>query len=132
MFEIERRFFYEKGIDWGIILDSKLPKVFIKNIEWMSDAKYLDSRPRLDYEDVELISNPLFELISEDAATTSISKICLRCDKKLGIDSGTSMYILQHMLANKRWVTDMNIPIKDSMPLSIANKDGELNNENLA
>jgi hypothetical protein len=119
LFEIERRFFSEQGIDWGIITDSKLPKTLIKNVEWMCEARYFDTRPGIDEELVDLIKNPLFEKISKDGGETSISKICLRSDKEYGLEAGTCMFILQYMLANKKWSTDMTIPIKESEPLKI-------------
>jgi hypothetical protein len=131
LFEIERRYFFEQGIDWGIILDNKLPRVFIKNVEWLSEAKYLETRPSLDKEHVDLISNPLFEQIDNDRGHTSISKICLRCDKEIGLEAGTSMFVLQYMLANKKWGTDMNVPIKKSKPIQIVNLEAQSTKENL-
>lgn len=121
LFEIERRFFNEQGIDWGIITESKLPKNLIINVEWMHEGRYLDTRPSIDEEYVNLISNALYNKILEDGGETSISKICLRSDKEFGIESGTCMFILKHMLATKRWGTNMNILIKESKPLLISN-----------
>jgi hypothetical protein len=121
LFEIERRFFSEQGINWEIVTDSKLPKTLIKNVEWMCEARYLDTRTEIDQELVNLISKPLFMNISKDGGESSISKICLRSDKEYGLESGSCMFILQHMLANKKWSTDMNTPIKESKPLQIIN-----------
>lgn len=121
LFEIERRFFVEQGIDWGIILGNKLPQDLISNIEWIYDARYLDTRPGVDEELVYLISNSLFQRIVMDYCETSISKVCLRCDGEFGIESGTSMFVLKHMLAIKKWSTDMRVKIKESRPLQIVN-----------
>lgn len=119
LFEIERRFFVEQGINWGIILGNKLPKDLISNVEWIYEARYLDTRPGVDEELVALISNSLFERINQNDGVTSISKICLRCDMEFGINTGTSMFILKHMLAIKSWSTDMNVKVKESRPLHI-------------
>ncbi|WP_225218982.1 TnsA endonuclease N-terminal domain-containing protein [Fictibacillus norfolkensis] len=35
LFEIERRFFVEQGIDWGIVTEQRMPDIFISNVEWM-------------------------------------------------------------------------------------------------
>ncbi|MEH7125587.1 TnsA endonuclease N-terminal domain-containing protein [Bacillus sp. JJ1773] len=121
LFEIEKRFFMEQGISWGIILGNQLPKELISNIEWIYEGRYLDTRPGVDEELVDLISNSLFQQITEDECSTSISKICLRCDEKFGIDTGTSMFVLKHMLAIKKWGTDMKVKIKESKPLQIIN-----------
>lgn len=125
LFEIEKRFFKEQGINWGIILGNKLPNNLISNIEWIYEGRYLDTRPGVDEELVNLISNSLFQQISEDNCSTSISKICLRCDKIFGITTGTSMFILKHMLAIKKWETDMKVKIKESNPLQIINLEGQ-------
>jgi hypothetical protein len=131
LFEIERRYFVEQGIDWCIILDNRIPKNLIKNVEWMCEAKYLDTRPSVDEELVDLASKSLFERIYQDGCETSISKICLRSDKEFGLESGTSMFVLQYMLVNKKWGIDMNVPIKESKPLQIVNLEGQSISKNL-
>lgn len=119
LFEIEKRFFKEQNIDWGIILADKIPQPLISNVEWMYEGQYLDTRPYLDEELASLISEALFRTIFQDEGKTAISKICLRCDIDFGIETGTSMFILKHMLAIKKWGTDMNRKIKESNPLLI-------------
>ncbi|MFB5089703.1 TnsA endonuclease N-terminal domain-containing protein [Psychrobacillus sp. PGGUH221] len=121
IFEIESRFFIEQGVSWGIILGNNLPKNLISNIEWLHEGRYLDTRPGVDEELVDLIGNSLFLQITEDNCSTSIGKIYLRCDDKFGIEPGTSMFILKHMLAIKKWGTDMKVKIKESKPLQIFN-----------
>jgi len=120
LFEVERRFFSEQGINWGIITENKLPKNIIKNVEWMCEAKYLDTRPGIDHELVNLVSKSLYKNIYLDDGETAISKICLRSDRNLGLDPGSCMFILQYMLVNKKWITNMNVPIKESKPLKIS------------
>ncbi|WP_339148446.1 MULTISPECIES: TnsA endonuclease N-terminal domain-containing protein [unclassified Sutcliffiella] len=133
LFEIERRYFAEQDINWGIILDSKLPKTLISNVEWMYEARYLSTRPTIDEELIDLIGESLFLKIINDDGGTAISKLCLRCDSEFGIDSGTSMFILKHMLSTKKWGTNMNMVIKDSHPLIIFNleKQRESINKNI-
>jgi hypothetical protein len=121
LFEIERRFFLEDGIDWGIVTEQGMPDICISNVEWMYEARYLDTRPNVDEEFVSLIKEDLFKEIFHDQGNTSISKLCLRCDNTFGIENGTSMFILKNMLATKKWRTDMNIKIKNSDPLIIVN-----------
>lgn len=131
LFEIERRFFTEQGIDWCIILDNRLPKNIIKNVEWISEAKYLETRPSVDEELVNLINKPLFNEIVNDNSGSSISKICLRSDESFGLETGTSMFILKHMLALKRWGTDMNIPIRESRSMQLINLENKFVNNKL-
>ncbi|WP_416829300.1 TnsA endonuclease N-terminal domain-containing protein [Ectobacillus polymachus] len=132
LFEIERRFFQEQGIGWGIITEKRMPDTFISNIEWMHEGRYLDTRPNVDEELVSLIKNDLFKIIFHDEGNTSISKLCLRCDSKFGIESGTSMFILKHMLATKKWGIDMNTKINNSNPLIIVNLEDEEYKESIS
>ncbi|RDI37522.1 TnsA endonuclease N-terminal domain-containing protein [Falsibacillus pallidus] len=120
LFEIERRFFQEQGIDWGIITEKSMPNTLIKNIEWLYEARYLDTRPSVNEELISLIEIDLFNMIFNDHGDTSISVICLRCDKTFGIETGTSMFILKHMLATKKWDADMNQKFKNSNPLLLS------------
>lgn len=120
LFEIERRYFQEMGIAWSMVFDTPKPTNLIKNIDWMYDAKHLDSRPGIDVEMVEIVSEPLFLLLASLGTKESISKNCLKCDAQLGIESGTSLFIVQYMLTNKRWKTDMYQHIRESRPLSLS------------
>lgn len=120
LFEIERRYFLEIGIPWSMVFDTKKPLNMIKNIDWMYDAKYLGTRPGIDSELIEMVSEPLFSTLSSLSDKDSISKNCLNADRKLGLEPGSSMYIVQHLLVNKRWTTDMNQLIRENKPLSIS------------
>ena len=121
LFEIERRFFSEQGINWGIITESKLPKTIIKNVDWMCEARYLETRPGIDEEIIDYVSDSLYKSIYEDDGETPINKICLRNDKAYGLELGSCMFILQHMLVNQKWSTNMNVLIKENKPLKISN-----------
>ncbi|WML50250.1 TnsA endonuclease N-terminal domain-containing protein [Neobacillus sp. PS3-34] len=61
LFEIERRFFLEQGIDWGIVTERRMPDICISNVEWMYEARYLDTRPNVDEELVLLIKRPFLK-----------------------------------------------------------------------
>jgi len=85
----------------------------------MYDAKFLGTRPGVDSEIIDLITEPLFISLSSCSPKDSISKNCLKCDMKLGLEAGTSLYIVQHMLVNKLWKTDMNQLIRENSPLTL-------------
>jgi hypothetical protein len=122
LFEIERIYFKEQGIDWCIITEDKIPQTLVKNVEWIAVAKYLDSRPGLDEEFVTLMAEDLLEVFEKDAGQTSLNTLCKRTDKAQSLEGGTCMFILQHMLATKKWSTDMNTRvIRDREPLLVVN-----------
>jgi hypothetical protein len=118
LFEIERRYYKELGMTWKIIYDTPKPVNLIQNIDWLYDAKRLN-RPGIDADVVKLVQEPLLNMLMELGLKHSISKACLMADSKLGLENGSSMFIMKHMLANKMWVTDMNQLIRESKPLAI-------------
>lgn len=120
LFEIERRYYLELGVPWTIVLEKNKPSSLIKNIDWLYDAKDLGTRVGVDEELVGLVAKPLFSLLSNYGTKESISKTCLKCDGQIGLISGTSLYIMKHMLANKYWVTDMNQLIRENKPLLLS------------
>jgi hypothetical protein len=120
LFEIERRYFLEMGIPWAMVFETNKPLNMIKNIDWMYDAKYLGTRPGIDSELIDMVSEPLFSMLSTLSEKNSISKNCLKADDKLGLEPGSALYIMQHMLVNKRWKTDMNQLIRENKPLLLS------------
>lgn len=132
LFEIERNFFAEEGIDWCIVTENRIPATLVANVEWMSEAKYLNTRPGIDEELVSMVSNNLYQLFVEDAGLSSISKLCLRADKYFGLQNGTCMFILQHILANKKWGTDMNKRIRELEPIIVYSIEMSNSSINLA
>ncbi|WP_255309691.1 TnsA endonuclease N-terminal domain-containing protein [Paenibacillus pasadenensis] len=120
LFEIERRYFAEEGTPWRIITEEEIPETLVANVEWLCEAKYLNTRPGIDEELLSLVSEELYDLIVYDAGQSSISKMCLLTDKEFGLRNGACLFILQHMLANKRWKTDMHSKkIKELEPIVI-------------
>ncbi|WP_276358035.1 TnsA endonuclease N-terminal domain-containing protein [Cohnella caldifontis] len=120
LFEIERVYFAEQGIDWCIITEDKIPVNLVKNVEWMAKAKYFDTRPGVNEELVGLLSDELFGIFVKDAGQTPLINLCLRTDHECHLEKGTCMFILQYMLANKFWGTEMNKQIiREREPLII-------------
>jgi hypothetical protein len=119
LFEIERRFFAEEGIDWCIVTENRIPATLVANVEWMSEAKYLNTRPGIDEEMVSRVADGLYEVLVKDGGRSPISKLCLRADGNFGLQNGTCMFVLKHMLANKRWGTDINKRIRELEPIIV-------------
>ncbi|MEK5358049.1 TnsA endonuclease N-terminal domain-containing protein [Paenibacillus sp. FSL L8-0709] len=133
LFEIERRFFEELGIDWCIITENRIPTTLVTNIEWMSEARYLETRPGMDEELLLLASEVLIQVLLKDACQTTVGKLCLMTDRDIGLQPGTCMFVLQHMLANKRWKCEMNNQIiREMEPLEVLPMEKSFENINLA
>ncbi|MBS4207190.1 TnsA endonuclease N-terminal domain-containing protein [Bacillus sp. FJAT-50079] len=121
-FDIERTFFKEIGItDWGIVTDTDIPKTFIKNISWFYDAKTLDNRPNLDTALVRKLEPRLYKAIKTEEL--GLSQLALKYDEIFGLEYGSCLFMVKHLLANKIWQMDiMNKLINPSAKMEIFDK----------
>jgi hypothetical protein len=111
-FEIERRFFEDKGINWGFITENEIDYNLVHNVKWVHATKSLEGRPYLSRDVVNKVIPYLLEELANPLFTCSIS--AFRVDQKLCLPLGSSMYLLRHMIANRIWEIDMTIPIDPS------------------
>lgn len=111
-FEIERRFYEEQEIDWGIVTDYNKPEQLIRNLDWIIDAKNIENRPQLDKEMIEYVAPYIYKALIEKS--TSITKVTNLKDREYGFEPGTCLFILKHMIATKRWLVDMYKEIEES------------------
>lgn len=120
LFEIERIYFAEQDIDWCIVTEDKIPHNLVKNVEWMANAKYLNTQSVVNEELIWLLHNDLYEMFTKDAGQTSLMNLCLRADHEYRLTKGTCLFILQHLLANKCWKAEMEKHIiRESEPLIV-------------
>lgn len=112
-FEIERVYWEAHHVDWGIIIDNDIPDVLVKNIEWVhkeyhnEDVSELGAFTVLNFE--QMLSNRLYD-------GEPISKACLACDERLGLELGTSLALFRHFVARKKWTVNMNEKIIPTLP----------------
>ncbi|MEO1427569.1 MAG: TnsA endonuclease C-terminal domain-containing protein [Cyanobacteria bacterium J06633_8] len=112
--EIERLYWGERKIDWGIVTEQEIPLVLAKNVEWLHPFKNL--------EDLELSQDLIkriaeFLLIRLAKSQTPLVKNTNFCDDQLGLLPGTSLSVVRYLIANRLWLVDMNQPIQPSEPL---------------
>ncbi|MFC8689554.1 TnsA endonuclease N-terminal domain-containing protein [Brevibacillus porteri] len=104
-FRIEHRFYQEQGIDWGIVTNEDIPLILARNIEFIYDYYHLLDIPHLDEQLVSFIAPKLLMGIGKNSLP--LSKECLQQDQLLGLHPGTCLSIVKHMLATRKWDTDM-------------------------
>ncbi len=112
-FEIERRYWASRNMDWGIITDSDLPDALIRNIEWIHREYHNDAVKELTPYIIANIEKVLAKRLLEGAA---ISKSCLEIDQQLGFDGGTCLTLFRHFIARGVWNVDMMELIIPSLP----------------
>ncbi|MEF7440621.1 TnsA endonuclease N-terminal domain-containing protein [Paenibacillus lautus] len=103
---IEQRYYQELEIDWRVVTDREIPRAFVHNVEWLHRSRDLEFAPAdLNQTLIEILApNILTEILKRNKP---LSAITIEFDDKTGLSTGASMFIVQHMLATKRWKVDM-------------------------
>lgn len=115
--ELERRYWRQQGVDWGIVTERELPAIFIKNIRWLHDARFLE---HLAVEHPDRFEDRCRQLLRALTGTAGVSvkNFCRRLEETYGFTPGEPLLVMRHLLANKRLAIDMNRPFAVSGPLS--------------
>lgn len=92
-FEIERAFWENQGVNWGIVSENELQSNAIDNIQWFHKS-YFDNE-FIDH----VIVNQLLYALSMQGQT--IIKALTGFDEKYKLDNGTSLSLFKWMLAHK-------------------------------
>jgi TnsA endonuclease N terminal/TnsA endonuclease C terminal len=104
--EIERRYYTSKGVNWKIVTEKDLPKLTIKNIEWIHSAYRLEENQEMNKEDLYDLSATLKSRL--ETVSSSVSKITKDLDVEMNVDTGTSLYLFKYLLANKLVLVNMS------------------------
>jgi TnsA endonuclease N terminal/TnsA endonuclease C terminal len=104
--EIERRYWIAKGVYWFIITEKEIPLILVKNIEVIHSAYWLEATPELDIEHLLSLGAKLKSKLQSSSA--SITQITDALDTDMNLSSGTSLYVLKHLVARKEILLDMD------------------------
>lgn len=124
--ELERRYYLEKGIDWGIITETKIPIVLVQNLEWLHfayDLGIMDDDRISQLREVGNVLKSKFlallklpEIDTMNITTTDVTKIV---DNEMNLDPGTSLYLFRHLVARKEIIIGDIVNTKIYMSPSI-------------
>jgi hypothetical protein len=103
-FEIERCYWLRRKVDWAVITERDIPEAFVKNIEWIHPYRDISNKLNVTPDVMQKVEHVLPELLKEGLALTTSTNTC---DDRLGLEPGTSLTIVRHLLATNRWLIDM-------------------------
>ena len=95
-FEIERRYWELKNVEWRIVTELDLPKVIVENIKWCRSFMNTDS-VRIDQAHV----TSLFKSFSSDESI-NLATISKQQDSLLNLESGSTLKLIKYLLATKQ------------------------------
>lgn len=125
---LEKRFWEERGIECSLVTDRDIPEVFVQNAKWLHGFWRPDSVAPLLAPDVERIGRLVLQHVMRNSGQ-SLGGITMRVDEDLACSPGTSMKVVRHLIASKRWKVGMNLPIGPAHALhvlSLISFQGEL------
>lgn len=114
--EIEREYWQDRRVNWGIIIADDLPLDFCHNIEWIHS--HLDYDRNIFAEDRlgEIVSLLTREIASESG---SLAEITTYFDQEMRLPKSSSLGLARHLIATRQWQVNMNEFIDPSRVLRI-------------
>lgn len=111
-FEVERRYWSSRNIEWGIVTEEEVNKTFAKNISFIHsyfDLRDIDSLKNIHPEDlIDLKIAYLKRFNMNNITLRTVSNIF---DKDMLLEEGTGIVILKHLIINKIIEIDLSQPI---------------------
>lgn len=125
-FEIERLFFAERGIDWGIVTDKDIPEAVWRNMDWLHECRAVSRLQPLTLEDIDRIRCHMVRRIAPEQKV-QIAQFCLNVDRELHYGLGTSLKVFRHLVATKVLRVDIRVRLQMDRLISVrALEQGDL------
>ena len=122
--EIERFYWTRRGVVWRIITEKDLKTTLIKNIKWVHSFANLQYFSR-HITPLVIESTAAFMYDKVSCGNTAIRVATTASDREFSLEKGTSLAIVRHLIAAKRWCVDMDQPIQPERPLRLLNQQLE-------
>lgn len=105
--EIERRYWHNKGVDWGLVTNLDLPTQRIKSLRWLHEMQSLEHMTALypGYWDDRCGK---FLACLQHASGMSIKQFVRLLESTQGFATGETLTVLRHLAANKRIAIDLD------------------------
>ena len=119
-FEIERRFWESRNIDWGIVTEQDLSQPLISNIKLVYPYYRIDS---LNIPSFELIKRISCELGRQVMNTDQpLRRITQSVDHQFSLVPGKAMNVVQFLIARRLWKIDMFSALDMSKQIKVLNQ----------
>jgi hypothetical protein len=112
--EIERVYWKTRNINWGIVTERDMNTVIASNVGWIYEHKIIKD---LSADTINRVQSVLTQSIT--TSSSPLTNLSFQCDDRLGLDPGTSLMIVRHLLASKKWEVDMTHQIQPEERLVI-------------
>lgn len=108
--EIERVYWANRNVDWGIVTELDVDPIVTANIEWIHFHYRSINLSPINKKQIRMVEAYLApRLISNKEPLRTLTDAC---DEALALKVGSSMAIVRHLIANRRLQIDMSKPIQ--------------------
>jgi hypothetical protein len=125
-FEVERRYWLRRNVDWAIVTERDIPVELVKNIEWIHPFYDLSGRLNISLSEISKVKQVLSGLLRSGLALATSANTC---DDRFGLEPGTSLALARHFLASRQWRIDMHKPINPGMPIALLEQPAGMNEQ---
>jgi hypothetical protein len=102
--EIERSYWEDRGIDWGIITEKEMPRNLVENVEWLHSSYFgIEGLPTSA---LHTYAQQMKSFIKK--YNTSIIEMVTEFDKTFQLENGMGLEILKHLIARQELRVDIN------------------------
>jgi hypothetical protein len=115
--EIERMYHQVKKTNWGIVTENEVNATLAGNVEWIHPYREIESLHPLSADIVRRIKTVLIRKVSEEQKP--LRDVTNDCDDLLGLEPGSSLLLMRHIIANRLLPVNMKEPINPSMILAL-------------
>lgn len=105
--ELEKRYYADQNINWGIVTEREIPRLLAENIEWVHTAYRLEATTEMDVHELRTLANILKARLAHKCGT--INQVTTALDREMNLELGTSLYLFKHLLARKEILMDMSV-----------------------
>lgn len=116
-FEIERIYWKSRGIQWEIVTEKDIDHILAANIEWVHPYYDLSSLFPLTRNIVRSVETLLTPQVA--AGEARLRDLTNACDSQLSLETGMSLMVVRHLLANKRWQVNMSEPLQPAKKIKL-------------
>ena len=106
-FEIERKYWETRGINWGIVTELDIPSVAVRNIDVLRLYRTITDRG-LSGTEIQSIADYLRRNLRN--ALFTLAQITTECDAAMRVRPGSSLVVAYHLIATRQWIIDLHRP----------------------
>jgi hypothetical protein len=129
LLEIKRVRWANRGLRLTIITEREIPSIMCENIKiFRSHYRLAKDRLTISARNILRIEEKLLPRVTR--RDTPLKELALECDDRLGFDPSTSLAVVKHLIARKRWLVEMNTLFNPESPLLFLKHNPEIKIQN--